>query len=73
MSYTVNSTMEPRCECWALQYRPLRTEKCSTHSKKLRYTCERTGCIGYTPVKTKFPGRNVWPVCICGAIAQDHD
>ena len=37
-----------------------------------KHPCKRTNCDDYTPRRPRQHETD-WPLCVCGAIAQDHD
>ena len=67
------------CECRYIgPGLPMKAEACEVHESRL-YPMKRNSCPNYrprsAPVTVEKGGvvSRLWPRCVCGGIAQDHD
>ena len=46
---------------------------CVIHNIKPSYHCDHCDCDDYRPRREPIPGRMIWPRCVCGHAAQEHN
>jgi hypothetical protein len=65
----------PESKEFVVECIPANTTMPEAH-KTTGYICFRTKCHKYQPKHSPLVGKEgfgIWPVCVCGALAQDHE
>ena len=63
--------MKCGCEITQVGVRPDDSQCDDTHIRGHLYACPQKGCPDYRP--WEVPKSQVWPKCVCGEIAQEHN